>query len=123
MNLHGIVSGAVSAVNPFIPAQLLRSIGYGTNPDGTRGPTYADPVDAQVQRQALTQSDLKQIDGLNLQGVLAAFYVDGNWFGVNRPDGQGGDLIRINDQDWLIVAIPELWPDWTKVIACLQRST
>lgn len=121
MNLHSIVSGAIGTVNPHIPAQILASTGYGTNADGTRGPTYAAPVDVMIQRQELTQADLKQVDNLNLQGVLAAIYVDGNWYGVNRPDGQGGDLIRFGGQEWLVVAVREMWPDWTKVIACLQR--
>lgn len=121
MNLHGIVSGAIGTINPHTPAQILASTGYGTSDDGTRGPTYAAPVNVDIQRQELTQADLKQIDNLNLQGVLAAIYVDGNWFGVNRPNGQGGDLIRFDGQEWLVVAVSEMWPDWTKVIACLQR--
>lgn len=121
MNLHGIVSGAIGSINPHISAQILKSTGYGTNPDGTRGPTYAAPIDVMIQRQELTQADLKQVENLNLQGVLAAIYVDGSWYGVNRPDGQGGDLIRFGSQEWLVVAVSEMWPDWTKVIACLQR--
>lgn len=122
MNLHGIVSGAIGTVNPHVPAQIFPNTGYGTNADGSRGATYGDPVDVMIQKQELSQRDLRQIDNLNLQGILAAIYVDGTWFGVNRPDGTGGDLIRFNGQEWLVGAVLEQWPDWTKVAACRQRS-
>jgi len=123
MNLRGIANAATRAINPNIPAQILASIGYTTSPDGSRVPGYADPVDVQIQRQELSQKDLLHIDGLNISGVLASIYINGNWYSVNRADGKGGDIIRFNEQEWLVIAVPELWPDWTRVIACLQRST
>jgi len=123
MNLRGIANAATRAINPNIPAQILASTGYTTAPDGSRVPGYADPVDVQVQRQELSQKDLLHIDGLNISGILASIYINGSWYSVNRADGKGGDIIRFNDQEWLVIVVPELWPDWTRVIACLQRST
>lgn len=126
MNLRGIANSVTQAVNPNIPAQIKPSSGgWVTNPDGTREPQFGDPVDVAVQRQALTQKDLMHIDGLNMSGVFAPFYINGNWYSVNRPDGKGGDIILIpsTSEEWLVVAVTELWPDWTRVLACLQLST
>ncbi|WP_160286391.1 hypothetical protein [Pseudomonas knackmussii] len=125
MNLRGIANSVTQAVNPNTPAQIKPSAGWVTNPDGTRTPGYGTTVDIDVQRQALTQKDLMHIDGLNMAGVFAPFYIDGNWYSVNRPDGKGGDIILIPSlsEEWLVVAVTELWPDWTRVLACLQLST
>ncbi|EKT2017176.1 hypothetical protein QDZ09_001038 [Salmonella enterica] len=44
----------------------------------------------------------------------------GNWCGLNRTRQQGGDKFVIGDETWLVVEVPEIWPDWTRVIVCLQ---
>ncbi|ELF4643998.1 hypothetical protein RNG81_004825, partial [Salmonella enterica subsp. enterica serovar Mbandaka] len=54
------------------------------------------------------------------QGVFATLYTDGNWCGLNRTRQQGGDKFVIGDETWLVVEVPEIWPDWTRVIVCLQ---
>lgn len=43
MNLHGLVSGAIGLVNPFVPMTIRLSEGYTTQADGTRVPAYATP--------------------------------------------------------------------------------
>ena len=44
MNLHGVVSGVVSAVNPQVPATVQVSTGpSATSADGSRSPTFATP--------------------------------------------------------------------------------
>lgn len=121
MNLHGIVSGAIGTVNPFVPAQVKVSTGSVTLPSGKREPSY-DVTDVSVQLQALGYKDLVQVDGLNLQGVVKAAYVNGNFNGVNRPKQQGGDLLIVNGETWLIVQPLEEWPDWCKFVVNLQRS-
>ncbi|MGJ0579083.1 hypothetical protein ACR71G_13540 [Xenorhabdus bovienii] len=120
MNLHGIASAAIGAVNPFVPAQIYRSVGSVKNTDYSRTPGYADPISMMVQKQAVTQSDIRHLDNLNIQGVMASIYTDGNWCGINRPKQQGGDKFVINGETWLVVSVPENWPDWTRVIVCLQ---
>lgn len=121
MNLHGIVSPAVSAINPPITATLRMSAGYTTAGDGTRTPAYAPDQTAQVQVQALGNAELRQLDSLNIQGVMRAVYLNGNWQGVDRPDGKGGDLILFGGQTWLVMQVMETWPDWCKVAVCLQQ--
>nr|DAH84741.1 MAG TPA: head closure knob [Caudoviricetes sp.] len=127
MNLHGIVAPAIGAVNPFVPVTLKRSNGYTIEPDGTQVPSYVD-VPLSVQVQALSFSDLQQLDGLNIQGVRRAVYLDGPTMGVVRNIGAGGDLFAfppglLPEGDlWLAAHVLERWPDWSKVAITLQVS-
>jgi hypothetical protein len=127
MNLHQIVSGAVSAVNPFITVTIQASAGYTTNADGSRSPAYAAPVSIQAQRQALQYNDLVQLDGLNITGTRCKLYLNGNWNGVVRPDQKGGDLITMPDGSvWLVAFVAENWSDvdgWASVVCTLQNGS
>lgn len=120
MNLHNIVSGAVGIVNPHSPGEIRISVGYDIAPSGKQVPRYiTTPVTAQIQ--PLTFTDLQHTNGLNIQGMLKAAYVNGNFNAVNRPRQQGGDLLIINGEEWLIVQILEEWPNWCKFTVTLQR--
>lgn len=125
MNLHGIVSPIIAAVNPMIPATLLVSTGFDSLPGGKREPTYAAPVTVRAQVQSLSYRDLTMIDGLNLNGVRRAIYLYGKVQGVNRAEGVGGDLVIIasgvSAGTWLVAMASEQWPDWCKVICTLQN--
>jgi len=123
MDLHNIVSGAIGTINPFISAEVYQSSGYTTAGDGSRTPTYAAAVDLQIQKQELSFKELKQIEGLNLQGIFCTVYLEGQIFGVDRGTAKGGDKFVFNSQTWLVVAVPEQWPDWCKVILCLQVTS
>lgn len=72
--------------------------------------------------QALDGDDLKQISGLNIQGVIRAIYLRGVLAGVIRPDSTGGDIIQIAGRNWLVVKVLESWPDWTKAVIVMQDS-
>ena len=122
MNLHQMAAGYIGMVNPFTRADLLRSTGYTTNPDGTRTPTYDVIHNGMVQVQALSTDDLKQIEGLNIQGAKKGVYLNGNWNGVVRANRQGGDILKFNGQTWLAVTVLENWPDWTKLAVVLQED-
>jgi hypothetical protein len=127
MNLHSIVSGAVGAVNPQITISLQSSTGSTTNADGSRTPAYAEPVSLTAQVQPLTNRDLRQIEGLNLQGTLMAIYINGNLDGVVRVLMKGGDLITLPDGSvWLISQVLEgfaLTAGWTKAVMTLQDGS
>lgn len=121
MNLHGIVSGAISAVNPFLPATFQASIGSTTLPDGTRVPAYAPPVTVAVQVQALQYNDLMKLSGLNIQGVRSKVYVDGSMNGLVRGERKGGDLLTMADGTvWLVAIVLEDWPDWCSLAVTRQ---
>ncbi|RVT95248.1 hypothetical protein EOD42_16825 [Rhodovarius crocodyli] len=120
MNLHSIVYGAIGTVNPHVLATLQASQGYTTLPDGTQVPNYDAPQNVMVQVQALSFADLKQIEGLNITGDARAIYLAGDWRGVVRPGQNGGDLITIGTDRFLVAQTLEQWPDWTKLVAVLQ---
>ena len=124
MDLNGIVSGAIAAVNPLVSCTLKASAGYSTSPDGSRAPAYATPVTLSAQVQPLDYHDLQQVEGLNLNGVQRAIYLHGLANGVVRVSQDGGDLITIsagpNNGVYLVVKVSEAWPDWAKVICTLQ---
>jgi hypothetical protein len=77
-------------------------------------------VALRIQKQELSFKDLQQVDGLNLQGIFCSVYLAGAIYGVDRGTAGGGDKFVFNGQTWLVVAVPEQWPDWCRVILCLQ---
>ncbi len=119
MNLHGIVSSAIGAVNPPAQVSIQVSSGYTTNLDGTQVPAYS-VLNTTAQVQALTGQDLKKLDSLNVQGVTQKAYLTGDFEGVFRVLGKGGDLITIGNYTYLVSAVLERWPDWVCVALRLQ---
>lgn len=122
MDLRGIANGVIATVNPNETVTVLRSTGYAIGAGAKQVPSYAAPVVGPGQVQALDADDIKQLDGLNIQGVIRAIYLRGTLAGVIRPDGTGGDIVkRKNDTEtWLVVKVLESWPDWTKAAIVLQ---
>lgn len=132
MNLHNVVAGAIGTINPFRPATVRYSSGYTTSPDGSQTPAYVDVGGVMIQVQALTAGDLRHLEGLNIQGVQRAFYLNGNSQGVVRPLGQGGDLFMFSDgvptslanTVWLVKAVIETWDTgWCKIGVSLQMNS
>ena len=126
MNLHSIVSGAIGTVNPFIEVTLTTSNGFTTGAGGKRTPLYNAPVVLSAQVQQLTNKDLRQLEGLNIQGSMNSIYLNGVVQGIVRVSQKGGDLITIatvnNAGVWLTTAVLEQWPDWVKVAVTLQNG-
>lgn len=122
MDLRGLANGVTSTVNPNQTVTVLRSTGYTIGAGRRQVPSYAAPVTGPGQIQALDANDLKQLDGLNIQGTIRAIYLRGALAGVIRPDGTGGDIVQIAGQDWLVVKVLEGWPTWTKAAICLQGT-
>jgi len=120
MDLRGIANGVTTAVNPNKTVTVLRSTGYTIGAGRKQVPSYAAPVSGPGQIQALDANDIKQLDGLNIQGTIRAIYLRGALAGVVRPDGTGGDLVQIDGQNWLVVKVLEGWPTWTKAAIVLQ---
>ncbi|WP_313471209.1 hypothetical protein [Atlantibacter hermannii] len=121
MNLRGIANGLTSRINPNVAGVFQVNTGFTTLPGGKRVPSYNN-VDVSVQFQELSSTDLKQIDAVNIQGILRSAYLNGNFNGVNRPEQKGGDILVVGNDKWLVVKVAELWPEWCKVIVNLQRS-
>lgn len=120
MDVRGIANSVSSTVNPNVTVTVSRSTGYTLGAGRKQVPSYAAPVTGPAQIQALDADDIKQLDGLNIQGTLRAIYLRGVLAGVIRPDGTGGDLVEIGDQNWLVVRVLEGWATWTKACIVLQ---
>lgn len=122
MDLHGIANGVITTVNPNETVTVLRSTGYTIGTGAKQVPSYAAPVVGPAQVQALDANDIKQLDGLNIQGTIRAIYLRGTLAGVVRPNQTGGDIVKRKNEteSWLVVKVLESWPDWTKAAICLQ---
>lgn len=120
MNLHSIASAAIGSVNPFINATVRRyageTIGHGRVPI----PSYHPDEIIPIQLQPLSRGDLEHVDNLNIQGLFKSIHVNGNYYSVNREMQLGGDLFIIDGKTWLVIEPLELWPDWCRLLVCLQ---
>ena len=114
MNLHGVVIGAISAVNPCSNATVKVSTGYTVAADGTQVPKYTKQFGS-VQVQSLTAKELEHVTSLNLQAVTKKLYAYGALNGLVRAAKQGGDLVDVDGVSYLVVHVFEDWPDWCAV--------
>lgn len=122
MNLRAIANAATQTINPNTTVTVKISNGYTKAPSGGRQiPQYITET-GQANIQALDGKDLKQLDGLSIQGTIRAAYLYGNLAGVVRPDSKGGDLVEFSGQSWLVVKVLETWPDWCKVAIVYQGA-
>ena len=90
MDLRGLANGVTATVNPNRTVTVRRSTGYTIGAGRKQVPAYADPVTGPAQIQALDANDIKQLDGLNIQGTVRAIYLRGVLAGVVRPDFLSG---------------------------------
>lgn len=126
MNLHGLVRGAIGAVNPDIKVRFLRSIGATSNSAARRVPQYSGMRTVNAQVQPLSSRELRHLQSQNIQGVMRSVYLYGDVEGVVRVNQRGGDLLQFpivpGDEilDWRVVEVFETWPDWCRVAVCLQ---
>lgn len=125
MNLHGIVRGVITSVNPDVPLSIRLNQGWTTSATGKRTPILSDPIEGVYgQIQSLTFRDLTQIEGLNLQGTRRAIYINGAIDGLVRQTNQGGDLVTTPDGVvWLVAIVLEHWPDWVKCAVTQQNGS
>ena len=91
-----------------------------TDAAGRRTIGLSPPYQAKMQVQALTQSDILQVGGLNQQGSTHVIYISGRVEGIVRKDNRGGDIINLDNKTWLVTAVLEDWPTWSKVSVTLQ---
>lgn len=132
MNLHAIVSSAISAVNPFILGNVQVSDGHTTGDDGVRTPKYKPVVQLPMQVQQLSVRDIQHLDGLNISGSSHKVYVQGRVTGLVRVENKGGDIITFPigapgstwpfGTTWYVTAVLEQWPDWCCVAVTLQNG-
>ena len=123
MNLHGIVTGYISVVNPTQFYVYRQSTGYVTDANFTQQPQYAPGVTVQCQVQPRSVAGLHAIGGVNLTGVSQKMYLNGDQEGIVRSMVRGGDLFTDpTGAVWLVTNTVENWPDWTGIIVTLQNG-
>ena len=88
MNLRGIANGATRAINPNIAATVSVSAGYDHQSGRKRVPKF-DQLPFSAQVQALQYNDMVHLDGLNIQGIRRAIYLNGTIDSVKRINKQG----------------------------------
>jgi hypothetical protein len=127
MDLRSLANSVSNTVNGNLIVSVRRSTGSTIGTGAKQIPTYAAAVTGPAQVQALDSVELKQLDGMNIQGVVKGIYLRGALAGVVRPNQQGGDLVDIASPapvpfrgTWLIVKVLEQWPDWVKAAIVLQ---
>ncbi|NBW08598.1 MAG: hypothetical protein EBR82_11295 [Caulobacteraceae bacterium] len=123
MNLNAMAAGLARAVNP--PSEAILWVGtglYNVSPDGVRTPRWAAQYPVTVDVQQFTSKDLRQLDGLNVQGVTNTAYVNGALDAVSRVRRKGGDMITVQatGENYLVVTVLEQWAGWCKVAMTLQ---
>lgn len=125
MDLFGLVDSVIDTVNPNETVRVQRSTGYTIGTGRKQIPSYATAVEGPANVQALDGSDLKQIEGLNIQGEIRAIYLRGSLAGAVRPDSKGGDLVFRGtgfSEKWLVVKVLETWSDWAKAVIVMQEN-
>lgn len=120
INWHGLASRAIGLVNPHKNGTVKVSQGYDTSDAGFRVPKYATYRNVPMQVQALSSSDLRHVENLNLQGIMRSVYLYGDVAGVVRSRKKGGDTLEFDGRVWLVSSVVENWPGWCKVIVTEQ---
>lgn len=120
MNLHSVVRSAIGTINPDVAAIVRRYSGEVVGSGRKPVPQYEPDEQITIQFQPLTKGDLQHVDGLNIQGLFKSIHVNGSFYSVNREMQKGGDLFIVDGKTWLVIEPLELWPDWSRLLVCLQ---
>lgn len=114
LNLHGIVRGAIEAVNDDVDGTVYMGVG-ATNVRGILTPTFT-PVTARLQVQAQKHDPIQHEHNLEYSGGYLTIYAFGNFNDIERREGSGGDVVNIasgSRAGWYYVTqVLEWWPDW-----------
>lgn len=122
MNLNALAGAAIASVEPPVDVVIKRSIGAVEDASGRVVPQYADPIETQGDKQSLTGSDVYKLQGMNVQGVVCKMYLNGNYEGLFRATGGGGDLLIFENQTYLVGAVLERWSDWCCLALIMQTD-
>lgn len=129
MNLHAIVNGAISAINPNVIGTLYVSAGASINADYSTTPTFTAYPNTTFQVQAVSGVGtdgpiLQHLDFMNIQGTLRSVWAFGDVEGLDRNAGKGGDVLFMLNQWWLVVQLVETWDTdgWCHFIVQLQNG-
>jgi hypothetical protein len=120
VNLHQLVRGVVGAVNPDIPVSVMPSTGSTEDDTGRSIPSYGTTIQTTGQKQSVTGRDIERFQQQNIQGVTCKMHLNGNYEGLFRVLGKGGDLLQFEGRTYLVASVMERWPDWCCVALTMQ---
>ena len=124
MNLRDIANGAIQCVNPDQEIVWKRSTGYEIV-DYKQVPSY-ETVNCLGNVQSLSDEQLRQMNNLNIAGVLRSVYLSSNAMGISFTQIRGGDLLYFREfegvevSEWKVVNATETWDSWARVTAVQQ---
>ena len=119
LNLHRVTRAAIQRVNRDVAGGIYVSTGATTN-RGIRTPTFAQLRTERIQVQAMAHYELYHLNGLNAAGGMFKVYAYGALAGVSRPDGRGGDMVKLNGEWWAVQHVLEWWEGWCAVTITRQ---
>lgn len=126
MNLHEIVSSAVSSLNPFQTITITPRGQYTVNEHGETSATSGTPYTVEADIQPVSSEDIKFITNYNQSTIYKSFWVSANAYGLNRPMARGGDMVTWGNKTFYVVNMPEDWYEtcgWTHFVGALQLSS
>lgn len=125
MNLHEIVSNAISSINPFQSVTITPRGDYTVNDYGETTVAEGEPYTVMADVQPITDEDVKFINNYNESTEYRAFWVSANVSGLNRPKMRSGDKVEWSGKTYYVTSMPEEWYDtvgWSHFIGALQLN-
>jgi hypothetical protein len=124
MNLRNIANRATQRINPNLNVQYYAYAGYTVDAAGLSTPTWAAPIPAIMQIQALSAKEIQHLEAMNLSGETRAAYVNQQLNPVDRASQTGGDMLVFQGQLWQVTALFEGWDgpqvNWSKAALTKQ---
>ncbi|MCI1437063.1 MAG: hypothetical protein LKI03_06170 [Acetobacter indonesiensis] len=124
IDIFGAAGNLCAPINPHITGTLKGSTGSITNDDFSVTPQYTTAT-VEIEVQAVSSQDLRQIENINQQADMRSVYVRGAVRALNRPLQIGGDILTFYDSDWLVTQQLEEWGngEWSKVLVTRQMPS
>lgn len=121
MNLHALVRGVISTVNEDQKVIVLINKGSQHLYGGITQPLWKK-IRTTAQVQPVSSDEIKFIDNYVESSTYRTFYLNGDFNGLNRRVGSGGDKIYWNGHYWYVASNPEPWEiaGWT-CVHCVQQ--
>lgn len=125
MNLHEIVRGAITSVNPDQRVILLPSAGQAQGEDYTPQALWGPAVSVSAQVQPVPDKALRWLLQTRGNSIWRDCYLYGAVAGLERATARGGDMLYFEGYEWQVDQVLEAWSataGWTKV-RCIQVRT
>ena len=124
MNLHALVRGAITAVNPDQTVILLQSAGQ-TVSDYQQRPVWQPACVVKAQVQPTPDKALQWLLQTRQDSIWRDCYLYGPVRGLERATTRGGDMLYFEGFEWQVDQVLEAWSTtagWTKVRVVQVRA-